>query len=116
MELRPQIQKWLFLPHQQRHLPCKTAQQPSGPVSCTQPSQGRAVRLIARTGTLGRTEESPFAELRRSGVQEEPMSLQHVCSVNKEKIALFQPQAASCLLLTEYRRLHSSGTLLKLLD
>ena len=74
------------------------------------------MRLIARTGTLRRTEESPFAELRRSGVQEEPMSLQHVCSVNKEKIALFQPPGCIMPLLTEYRRLHSSETLLKLLD
>ena len=78
MELRPQMQPRLFLPHQQQHPPRKTTQQYLGPVSCTQPSQGKAARLIARTGTRRRTEESPFIELQRSLAKDEPMSLQHV--------------------------------------
>ena len=72
------MQPLLFLPHQQQHPPRKTTQQYLGPVSCTQPSQGKAARLIARTGTRRRTEESPFIELQRSLAKDEPMSLQHV--------------------------------------
>ena len=89
MELRPQMQPRLFLPHQQRHPPRKTTQLYLGPVSCTQPSRGRAARLIARTGTRRRTEETPFAKLRRSSAKEQPMSLQHVDVLPRESNEFF---------------------------